>query len=103
MNNLFLLIKLPFEITAKLLITILNIIPTPIYEIHGLRGNSASQRPDLREIYVQIKGKRTLHLGHAIIAYLNGQIFKAVIDTSGKKQIGIWTEDYEKIQSKWGL
>lgn len=103
MKFLLQLLELPFKFLFKIVITILNLIPTRIYEIHGLKGNTKNQRPDLRELFIQVKGKRKLHLGHALIAYLNGQIIKAELNTEGQSQRGVWTEDYEQIISKWGI
>ena len=39
-------VKLPFRI----IIGILNAIPVNCWELHGLRGNSEANRPDLREV-----------------------------------------------------
>ncbi len=97
-----LLLRSPFKIIKKLII-FLNLIPTNLYEIHGLRGYESEDRLYLREIYIQVKGKRKLHLGHALVAYLNGMIIKATINQHGDTIYGIWTEDFKKITSRYGL
>jgi hypothetical protein len=91
-------VTLPFRIS----VSILNAIPLNCWELHGLRGNSEANRPDLRDIYAVIKGKKQIHLGFWIIAYLNGYVVSAV---QGNKQPvkGIYAEDLRRIIDRWGL
>lgn len=100
-NMLVTLVKLPFTVIFKTIITILNLIPLGVYEIHGIRGNSDSNRPDLRELHIQIKGKRRVHLGSFFIAWARGAVFIAHLNTNGTTCYGVYTEDYQDIQKKW--
>lgn len=58
LNFIISILKLPFTALFKTLFTILNIVPLPVYEIHGQRGFSFKDRPDLRDVHTKIKGKR---------------------------------------------
>lgn len=100
-DKIITLIKLPIVTAVKIMLFILNIIPLKVYEVHGARGTNQSCRPDLRAIYVLIKGKRKLHLGSFIIAWCRGMIFKAPLNTKGAYCWGIMSEDYIDIQNKW--
>ena len=95
------LIKLPFLAIIKIFITFLNLFPLPVYEIHGRRGTSNSNRPDMREFHTKIRGQRKAHLGSCLVAWTRGVIFKAHINSDGATCWGIYTEDYQDIQSKW--
>ena len=95
------LLKLPFIAIFKTLITLLNIIPLPIYEVFGARGNSADNRPDLRALHSKIRSKKRAHLGTVIIAWTRGAIFKAPLNSSGASCWGIYSEDYNDIQKKY--
>jgi len=96
-------VKFPVFIVFKSLIAILNLIPTRIYELHGARGNSGTNRPDLRELGSAIRGKKRLGVGSAIIAWQRGVVFTASQNPDPKvpKVCGVWTEDFEAIQKKW--
>lgn len=99
-DNIFNFLRIPL----KVLIVFLNCIHYPdVWEVHGLRGNTKTSRPDLRAIYVLIKGQRKLPLGFIIVAYLNGFIFDASVNTSGLIVKGIHTEDFDTIVLRWGL
>ena len=94
-------LKLPFVVLFKTTITFLNFIPLPIYEIHGRRGMSDSNRPDIREVHTKIQGQRRAHLGSFLIAWSGGVVFTAHLNSSGTTCWGIYTEDYQDIQKKW--
>lgn len=96
------LLKFPLLAVVKTIVFLLNLIPLPIYEVHGLKGTSDSNRPDLREFHIKMKGHRKAHLGTAIIAHTRGAIFRADINTHGKRCWGIYSEDYQDIQKRWG-
>ncbi len=95
------LVKLPFVAIFKTIITILNLIPLPVYEIHGIQGNSASSRPDLRDIKIKIKGSQRLHFGSFLIAWARGAVFKAHLNSTGTTCVGVYSEVYNDIQNKW--
>lgn len=93
------LLKLPIVALAKTIFTLLNIIPLKAYEFQGVRGFSATNRPDLRENGFVTLGDR-VHLGTFLIAYTRGAV-KRKETGNGQKWIGVWTETYRDIQSKW--
>ena len=94
-------VKFPFFFVGKLIVGLLNLVPTPVFEVFGIRGFNASNRPDLRSTYIQVKGRRRLNLGSALVAYQRGALFKADINTEGTKCWAVFAEDYEDIQKKW--
>ena len=95
------LVKLPFVAIFKTIITILNLIPLPVYEIHGRRGMSDTNRPDIREVHTKIQGQRRAHLGSFLIAWSRGAVFTAHLNSDGVTCWGVYTEDYQDIQKKW--
>lgn len=71
LSSIVTILKLPFIAFAKTMITGLNLIPLNVHEFHGMGGNSASNRPDLREQRSVALGDR-VHLGTYLIAYCRG-------------------------------
>lgn len=99
-NFIIYVIKLPFVSMFKTLFTLLNLIPLPVYELHGLKGTGKDNRPDLRENHTKIKGKRRVHLGTFIIAWVRGSVISAYYN-SKEKCLGVYSEDYQDILNKW--
>ena len=95
------IIKFPFFQIFKLLINLLNLIPSPVWEVHAIEGYNATNRPDLRASRIFVKGKRRLKLGCSLIAYLNCSIIEAHLNSIGNWCWSIYEEDYKKIIEKW--
>ncbi|MBD66503.1 MAG: hypothetical protein CME62_14925 [Halobacteriovoraceae bacterium] len=100
LNFITSLLKLPFVALFKTFFTILNFIPLGVYEIFGRRGADQSNRPDLREFHTKIKGKRRVHLGTFLIAWTRGNVIRVSINQEVKCW-GVYSEDYQDIQTKW--
>lgn len=95
------LLKLPFVAVVKTLITLLNLIPMPVYEVFGVWGQGADNRPDSREVHILIKGKRRAHLGTCLIAWTRGAVIEAPLNVKGETCKGIYNEDFQDIVKKW--
>jgi len=96
----------PIETMWKLVIGLLNIIPTCVYETFCRHGpGPRTDRNFFRPGLAMHKGSRRLHLGHALIAYTRGAIAKCCLPnenyTSKNSWWGVHTSDYQDIQSRW--
>lgn len=103
MDFVLTLLKLPFVGLLKVLIFLLNIIPTSICEVHGVGAGTLKIAGSAhREMHSMIQGKNRLHLGSVLIAHTRGAIFDAK-RTDGTTYRGVWTDVYQDIQAKWAL
>ena len=93
------LLKKTMIAILKTFFTAFNFIPTKAIEIHGARGTSSTNRPDLRELGSVIGGQK-VRFGTYIIAYERGAIIQKQFG-NGEKITGIRTEVYMDIQDKW--
>jgi hypothetical protein len=85
----------------KLVIAVLNLFRSPVYDTIGADGYGPGNRPDLRACLASIRGTQRLGIGCALIAWQRGAVFKATGVSKGHVWWGVYTEDFEAIQSKW--
>lgn len=96
-------LKLPFVLIVKILVTVLNFIPTNVHVIHGVSGSNSVSRPELRALRVKVIDGRKLHLGSLVIAWLRGAVMRVDVNLAGSRVLGVYIEVYEDIQEKWCL
>jgi hypothetical protein len=98
--------KLPIEIVKlplRILIAVLNLVPTATYEAFGAFGNSLTKNPERLSQHIVNRGNRTLGAGFLLVAKLRGVTFKAHYNTTGGTFRGVWAEDYQDILKRWGI
>jgi len=99
-EQLVALLKLPFLAVFKTFFTLLNLVPTKVYEIHAHPGHGTSNLAR-RALHTKIRGNRRVHLGTLLIAYVRGKVFKAKLNTNGSSCWGVFDEDLQEIQKVW--
>lgn len=95
------ILKLPVVGFCKILVTTLNLVPTPVYEVHGLRGSDQHTRPDLRASHNKIRSGRRAHVGTLLVAWTRGAVFREKPNSNGSAFWCIYTEDFQDIQKSW--
>ena len=95
------LLAMPLLALFKTIIMLLNLIPLPVYELHGHGGYSRTNRPDLRSFHITPKGRRRVHLGTFISAWTRGAIVRGDVNTTGGKCLGVYNDELDSILDRW--